>query len=212
MNVDVGADNSRSALYSTLVKFKSDAKIVDEKACRITWVGIGEQASETATRTFDKEAIKEVIESSGDDELIREFNSGKITLCRYPKNKPSAGNHKPRIIKITLGNQCLRDRLLEHMRAGRLSLTRDFVHSYARTDYTREELEYDRSLRKKAGKLNQEEGKLAYVVRDLCIHKLKNPRDLPSKDRGSSPSLTLRDPQTRPAPTDFAATSPAATR
>ncbi|KIH67865.1 hypothetical protein ANCDUO_01801 [Ancylostoma duodenale] len=49
------------------------------------------------------------------------------------------------------------------MRNGRLSLTKQYVHSYARKDYTREELEYDRSLRKKAGQLNHQEGMLKYV-------------------------------------------------
>ncbi|XGW07567.1 hypothetical protein V3C99_010605 [Haemonchus contortus] len=58
---------------------------------------------------------------------------------------------------ILKGSQRLRDRLLDHMRAGRLSLTKDFVHSYARTDYTKEELAYDRSLRQKAGIMNREE-------------------------------------------------------
>ncbi|VDK58452.1 unnamed protein product [Cylicostephanus goldi] len=62
------------------------------------------------------------------------------------------------------------------MKSGRLSLTRQFIHSYARKDYTREELEFDRTLRRKAGLMNRQEGKLLYVVRDLRIHKLKNPR------------------------------------
>ncbi|XGW07566.1 hypothetical protein V3C99_010605 [Haemonchus contortus] len=185
------SDNSRSALYSTLVKFKADSKIVDEKACRITWVGIGEQATEAATNAYDKEALKEVIVSSGDQELLNEFNSGRIVAHRYPKTKPVSKNPRPRIIKISLGSQRLRDRLLDHMRAGRLSLTKDFVHSYARTDYTKEELAYDRSLRQKAGIMNREEGKLSYVVRDLAIHKLRTPRDLPACNLVSHSSQSI---------------------
>ncbi|EYC44081.1 hypothetical protein Y032_0473g2116 [Ancylostoma ceylanicum] len=65
------------------------------------------------------------------------------------------------------------------MKSGRLSLTKHCIHSYARKDFTKEELEYDRALRRKAGALNQLEGKLVYVVRDLTIHKLRNPRALP---------------------------------
>ncbi|EYC09155.1 hypothetical protein Y032_0062g3389 [Ancylostoma ceylanicum] len=69
--------HSSSALYSTLVKFQTDAKIVTAKSCRITWVGIGEQKDETSTKIFDREAIKEVIETSDDPDLLQEFNSGK---------------------------------------------------------------------------------------------------------------------------------------
>lgn len=38
------------------------------------------------------------------------------------------------------------------MRTGRKSLTKEVVHSYVRTDYTREELDYDRTLCRKAKK------------------------------------------------------------
>ncbi|KIH68704.1 hypothetical protein ANCDUO_00960 [Ancylostoma duodenale] len=44
------------------------------------------------------------------------------------------------------------------MKSGRQSMTQRFVHSYARTDYTREEINYDRILRRKAGQMNQQEG------------------------------------------------------
>lgn len=175
------------------MKFKSDTKVVDAKACRVTWVGIGEQASDAATRAFDKEAIKEVIESSGDEQLINEFNDGRISFHRHPVIRKDTNRARPRIIKICLGNQELRDRLLEHMRIGRQSLTKDFVHSYARRDYTREELEYDRLLRRKAGIMNSEEGKLVYVVRDLAIHKLNTPRELP-ESRNNKTHLPIPAP------------------
>lgn len=180
-----------SALYSALVKFKSDSKVVDEKACRITWVGIGEKATEAATYAFDREAVKEVIEASGEEDLMAEFDAGEIQLHRHPKVVNNVNNRRPRIIKIRLRNQELRDKLLRHMRAGRQALTREFVHSYARPDYTKEEVEYDRLLRTKAGKMNRNEGKLAYVVRDLAIHKLKVPRELPGNYLTSALSSPL---------------------
>lgn len=143
----------RAAIYSTLVKFRSDSKIVDAIACRITWVGIVEQASEQATYAFDKDAIKEVIEISGDEQLLDEFNNGKISFHRYPKIR-KANSSRSRIINIYLGCQKLRDKMLEHMRTGRKSLTKEVVHSYVRTDYTREELDYDRTLCRKAKKVS----------------------------------------------------------
>ncbi|VDL84752.1 unnamed protein product, partial [Nippostrongylus brasiliensis] len=78
-----------AALYSTLVKFQGDSKLVSAKSCGITWVGIGEQVDEPATHAFDREALKEVIDSSADDDLIREFSSGQIVVHRHPKVKNS---------------------------------------------------------------------------------------------------------------------------
>ncbi|EYC32397.1 hypothetical protein Y032_0003g1549 [Ancylostoma ceylanicum] len=181
--------HSKSELYSTLVKFQADAKIIDAKSCGITWVGIGEQENENATRIFDREALREVIESSGDEDLLKEFTGGRITIHRHPQSKPIVNSGRPRIIKIYVRNRELRDRLLLLMRARRLPLTQEFVHSYARTDYTREEINYDRSLRKRAGIMNQREGKLMYVVRDLAIHKLRSPRELPTRSINSPLSL-----------------------
>ncbi|VDP52188.1 unnamed protein product [Heligmosomoides polygyrus] len=165
----------RSALYSTIVKVKADSQRIEEKSMRIAWVGIDEQANEESTRRFDREILKEVVHTSGDEQLIREFEQGRITSHRHPAGKPR------RIIKISLPSQALRDALLDHMRSGRQSLTQRFVHFFARRDYTAEELSVDRSLRKEAGDLNAREGKLAYVVRDFNIVKLKVPRELPRR-------------------------------
>lgn len=172
-----------SAVYSALVKFKADKKVVDDKACQITWVGIGEKETDAETHAFDTAALKEVIVSSGEDDLMAELESGRVNIRRHPKVVNNRDKSRPRIIKIGLASQQLRDKLLFRMRSGRRSLTQCYVHSYARPDYTREEIEYDRALRIKAGKLNSQEGKLTYVVRDLAIHKLKFPRELPASGR-----------------------------
>ncbi|VDO81592.1 unnamed protein product [Haemonchus placei] len=174
----------QNLLYSTLVKVKADSDKIEGKLRRITWVGIGEQADEHSTKKFDQEALREVILSSGDDELIEEFSKGRITAHRHPPVKPRNQGGRDRIIKIELPSSAMKDRLLRHMKSGRQSLTRRFVHSYARRDYTVEELELDRSLRKQAGLANAKVGKLQYVVRDLQIHQLKNARQL--SHRGST--------------------------
>ncbi|RCN40556.1 hypothetical protein ANCCAN_13526 [Ancylostoma caninum] len=78
--------SSNAALYSTLVKFHADARIVSSKSCGITWVGIGEQIDDAATHVFDQKALEEVVEASGDSELIRELEirtleTGFYTTC-----------------------------------------------------------------------------------------------------------------------------------
>ncbi|EYC23502.1 hypothetical protein Y032_0015g2682 [Ancylostoma ceylanicum] len=58
-----------------------------------------------------------------------------------------------------------------------------------------EELALDRNLRKQAGDMNAQAGKLLYVVRDFDIVKLRTPRDLPKRPlaavtaNGASPGV-----------------------
>ncbi|KIH59576.1 hypothetical protein ANCDUO_10185 [Ancylostoma duodenale] len=105
-------NDSGSALYSALVKFRADSKTVAEKSCRITWVGIDEQIDDSATAAFYREALKEVIESSRDEELLAEWRSRNIDVHRHPPIRNIPRSHRPRIIKITLRTQELRDKLL----------------------------------------------------------------------------------------------------
>lgn len=175
------ASSQKSLLYSSMVKIKNDSQKIEEKSRMIAWIGIDELASEEETRRFDHEILREAIYTSGDDELKSEFDRGQITSRRYPVGKPRKPGARGRIIKITLPNQALRDSLLAHMRSGRQSLTQKYVHSFARRDYTEEELHLDRALRKEAGQLNAQAGKLLYIVRDFDIIKLKAPRDLPHR-------------------------------
>ncbi|KAK6035607.1 hypothetical protein COOONC_26886 [Cooperia oncophora] len=86
-----------------------------------------------------------------------------------PPERMKSANGRDRIIKIELPSQALRDKLLHHMRSGRQSLTRRFVHSYARRDYTSEELELDRTLRKQAGIPPKE-----LSIEAILIHSYRN--------------------------------------
>uniref|UniRef100_A0A0N4W2Z7 SAM domain-containing protein n=1 Tax=Haemonchus placei TaxID=6290 RepID=A0A0N4W2Z7_HAEPC len=158
----------QNLLYSTLVKVKADSEKIEGKLRRITRVGIGEQADEVSTKK------------------IRTGTSRKNNAHRHPPVKPRNQGGRDRFIKIEVPSSAMKDKLLRHMKSGRQSLTRRFVHSYARRDYTVEELELDRSLRKQAGLANAKVGKLQYVVRDLQIHQLKNARHLPYRSPTSS--------------------------
>ncbi|EYC28773.1 hypothetical protein Y032_0007g3417 [Ancylostoma ceylanicum] len=54
----------QNLLYSTMVKIRTDAEKINDKATWITWVGVGEQRDEATTRRFDQEIVKEVINTS----------------------------------------------------------------------------------------------------------------------------------------------------
>ena len=150
----------QSSFYSALIKVRADSQKIDERMRTVVLVGIEEKSNENDTRRFDEEIVGELVNTSGNSDLVREFESGHIAVRRHPPNRPQNSGRKGRIIKITLTNQELRDSLLFHMRCGRQSLTREFIYSFARRDYTPEELALDRSLRKQAGELNAKEGML----------------------------------------------------
>ncbi|EYC36973.1 hypothetical protein Y032_0839g2620 [Ancylostoma ceylanicum] len=119
----------QNALYSAVVKVRADEGKIEEKLRRITWVEVGEQKDEVSTKKFDYQALKEVVKTSGDSELVREFSEGRITAHRFPRDQPRGANARGRIIKIELPSQTLKDRLLHHMKQGRQSLTKEFIHS-----------------------------------------------------------------------------------
>ncbi|WKX95687.1 hypothetical protein Q1695_012275 [Nippostrongylus brasiliensis] len=180
--------DQKSLLYSTLLKFQANAGTIEGKSKRIAWIGIEEKGSEEATKRFDREILKEVVHTSGDAELIANFDRGLITAQRHPHGKPRAPGEQGRLMKIFLPNQELRDSLLAHMKTGRQSLTQRFTHSFARRDYTTDQLMLDRAIRKEAGERNAREGRLASVVPDFQIVKLSSPRELPRGQMTASSS------------------------
>ncbi|KIH68738.1 hypothetical protein ANCDUO_00929 [Ancylostoma duodenale] len=184
----------QSNLYAAMVKVRADSSKIDEKLKTIAWVGIDEKVDERSTCRFDREIVKEAVYTSGCDDLIREFEEGRISIHRHPDGRPRG---RGRMIKIPLSNQALRDSLLSHMKSGRQSLTQELMHSFARRDYTVEELSLDRSLRKQAGDLNAQAAKLLYVVRDFDIVKLKTPRDLPKRPLTLYPSSGVANSNSR---------------
>ncbi|KAK6053270.1 hypothetical protein COOONC_09225 [Cooperia oncophora] len=177
-------DAIENRLFDQMSAAQANSDLYTTKQCNIVWVGIEEQVDDRSTSDFDREAIKEIIYAACDNELMSQWKAGNIKTARFPHNR-SATLRKPRIIKINLPLQELRDRLLAFMKRGRLSLTQTFPHSYARRDYTKEELDYDRQLRKRAGLLSANGGKLLYVVRALAGLD-KTPRSPRSISRSSS--------------------------
>ncbi|KIH68463.1 hypothetical protein ANCDUO_01195 [Ancylostoma duodenale] len=150
---------------------RADSQWIDEKRKMITWVGIDGQVDEDATRRFDHEILKKTITT-----LFENSMRVKSAPLAIPVESHEAQA------------QGLRESLLAHMRNGRQNLAKHFVHSFSRRDYTPEELDLDRTLRKEAEDRNTRKRKLAYIVRDFDIYvvKLRTPRDLPRRSLPSS--------------------------
>jgi hypothetical protein len=124
-------------------------------------------------------ALEEVITASMDNELALAWQANKIKMVRLPENKPRKTNERPRPVKVELPTPEMRAKLLALLRAKRHSLTAEMHHSYARNDYTIEQMKLDMELRKRAGNMNKDAKQLKYIVRDLEICTLRNPRELP---------------------------------
>ncbi|KIH68333.1 hypothetical protein ANCDUO_01331 [Ancylostoma duodenale] len=90
---------------TTFSKVRGDSQRIDEKLGMITWIGIDEQIDEDATRRFDHEILKEVVYTSGDNDLRGEFDEGRVTSYRFPSGKPRGPGVRGRIIKIPLAYQ-----------------------------------------------------------------------------------------------------------
>ncbi|KAK6053240.1 30S ribosomal protein S16 domain protein [Cooperia oncophora] len=98
-----------------MVKVKADEKKIDDKARRIAWIGVGEQKDDISTRKFDKEALKE--DRKG---------------CSSPSSQEERRDAD--LLSRSVYRLERRDRLLQYLRLGRRSLTKNFAHSYAQRD------------------------------------------------------------------------------
>ncbi|KIH42685.1 hypothetical protein ANCDUO_27326, partial [Ancylostoma duodenale] len=78
----------QGCLYSAMVKISADSSKIDEKLRTITWVGIDEKVDERSSCRFDREIVKEAVYTSGCEDLIREFEEGRITIRRHPSGSP----------------------------------------------------------------------------------------------------------------------------
>ncbi|VDL81548.1 unnamed protein product [Nippostrongylus brasiliensis] len=79
---------NKSVIHSTLVKVKADSKQIDEKATRIARIEFEEQESGGLTRCFDRVIVKEAVQTSGNEELIRPTlgdNILDLVLSNNPK-------------------------------------------------------------------------------------------------------------------------------
>lgn len=182
----------QNLIYSTFIKLRANGQKTDDKLKRITWVGIDEKANEESTRR----SIEKFQRKKLTPQVIAiwfEFEAGRITSHRHPVGDPRIPGVRGRIIKLSLPIQ-LMDCLLAHMSSDRQGLTKQYVHSYARRDYTPEELQLDRTLRKQESDLNARECKLIYVVRDFDNVELRTSREIP---RRALSNLTTNTSTTR---------------
>ncbi|KAL6730260.1 hypothetical protein Aduo_001245 [Ancylostoma duodenale] len=72
----------------------TDKELINEKSRRIAWIVIDEQIDEASTRRFDHEMVKEAVHTSRDEELIHEFEEGRVVSHHHPPGLPTLTNLK----------------------------------------------------------------------------------------------------------------------
>uniref|UniRef100_A0A914MFD7 Uncharacterized protein n=1 Tax=Meloidogyne incognita TaxID=6306 RepID=A0A914MFD7_MELIC len=140
-----------------------DREIIEEKSKRAVLEKVPENIDE-------KEVIKSIVEKCGlENELIEE------DIHRHPRQK-SESNNKSRIIKIPFRTVKARNTFLKTYRKALKNLPNIPKFISARRDMTMSELSILYNLRSKAYAENQKCGQYKYVVNDLSIKELPNPK------------------------------------
>jgi len=175
----------KAMAYSAVVKAQLDAPTIVAKAKNLVLCNVGELDEKgMPVKDLDQKILNETFTNLGDKDLQGKWQRGEIKFHRHPETRPPTARGRP--LKVFLQSQADRDLVLGHVRRQRPSSLRAFPHAYIRRDLTREELSTDRDLRQRAGILNASFGGLKYVVRDLEIFTLSNPRPLPKRPQGQS--------------------------
>ncbi|KAL3082024.1 hypothetical protein niasHT_038206 [Heterodera trifolii] len=128
-----------------------------------------------AAEADDNDFIKGIVQDCG---LGDKLDTGK-EIHRHPKNKKMSDNNssKGRIIKIPFVDTKSRDQFLKKFPLIKRQKSLP-SNVFVRRDMCPPELDLLYSLRRQAYALNQSSGLFEYVVADLAIKKLPNPRPL----------------------------------
>ena len=183
----------------------------DRRQRRAVLGGIEEKGTDDETNQSDKTLIHSLISSphhlvTSPLSFLHTISGSlheSITITRLGKANPKF----PRLLAVDFQSKEQRNSFVKACEL------RDFFkqhvtnpHSFCRVDYTPEQVEEDRKLRISAGKKNSECGKLKFVVRNMRIVEISNPRDLPQRSIDSlnrsktNPSLKFRSDSSSAAP------------
>ena len=168
------ASFSLSEVTSNITRVVQNTATLADKATRAVLVGAAEQDDPAETLRSDTLLLSSIIQKMNDESFTME----SISFKRHPEERKGSSH---RIIKIQFRNQSLRDAFLRRCQLIQGARMTGSPHAFFRRDYTSDELTLDREKRREAGMLNAECGELRWVVRDLRLFKLSNPRPLPPR-------------------------------
>ena len=158
-----------------------------EKSLNAVIVGFPEQNDDQSTHLNDKQLVVSLIQSS--PSLTHLVSNSELASSLTVKRLGKEGGFRPRLILVQFDSQANRDTFLTicSNRDSFRAISKQ-IHAYCRPDYSPEESRYDAQLRREAGKRNEIAGKLQWVVRNLTIVQLSNPRELPKRQHSPDPN------------------------
>lgn len=164
---------SNKSTYAQVVAANIDLQRYPEKSTQAVICNIPEHDTPEETDDADIAALKTMFQATS---LKEKWDKGEVQWFRHPKDAPRDSKRRGRPIKVKLASQQDQETFIKEANKVRHSTFTDQPHLFVRRDLTPKELEIDSELRRECGKRNQQLGLIKYVVRDLEIHEIKNPK------------------------------------
>ena len=159
--------------FSSLTKFIHSSIINQETIVNKSKRAVIEKFPEEKDAT---EFIKAVAEGCGVVDMLEE------DIHRHPRIQKTNGNNdnnnRARIIKVPFKTMAARDKFLKNFSSFVRNMKNSPVGIKARRDMTPGELQILYDLRKEAYERNKSENLFKFVVHDLTLYELKNPKPL----------------------------------
>ncbi|KAI1696800.1 hypothetical protein Ddc_20135 [Ditylenchus destructor] len=169
-----GEPPSYAAITRTILQVVNDADKAKEKSCRAVIERLPEQATDSETEESDKQTLEKVARASEKEyQIISE-------KCHRSGPKREGRN---RILKVQFQSQKERDIFLRSFRSSVKKCPNVNQKITARRDMTDTELKLLYDLRRQCFELNAKSGLFKYIVQDLEIKELQNPKEFKVKNQ-----------------------------
>lgn len=163
-----GEPPSYAAITRTILQVVNDADKAKEKSCRAVIERLPEKATETETKESDTKTLEKIANASEKEFKIITDDSHRSGPTRPGRN---------RILKVQFSTQKERDTFLRSFRSSVKKCPEVHQKITARRDMTDTELKLLYNLRRQCFEQNQKSGLFRYIVQDLEIKELPDPKE-----------------------------------
>lgn len=170
------SSTSSTELKAAFASVLADKESMAGKSTRAVLVNVPEVGDEVATVANDKIILQKIFKEMNNEYLNSVLPT--IRFHRHPEVRRE-GAHNPRILKIQFDSDSTRNLFLKEAIRVKCGQLTGSSRAYVRPDYTTDQLRLERQLKTKAYESNLACGQIKYVVRNLELVHVKEPRELP---------------------------------
>lgn len=163
----------QKATYAQVLAANRDLEKYPEKNYQAVICNFPEHDDPEKTLNEDRTFLGTLFRESS---LKKKWEEGEIQYFRHPKDAPRNSKRQGRPIKLKFPTAEYQVQFLKEANQIRRNTFPTLHHVFARRDLNPTELQIDQDLRKECGIRNQECGLIKYVVRDLEVYTIKNPK------------------------------------